>query len=68
MFFIELVSQLCFGYKAPDKDLIKLLFDTIFTCKPGGIILSTGKLSYKMEKDTVPVIRSCLLQLLLNLK
>eukprot|EP00731_Ephydatia_muelleri_P007093 Em0003g1341a len=66
VFFIELVSQLCFGYEAPDKDLIKLLFDTIFACKPGGSILSTRKLSYKMEKDTVPVIRSCLLQLLLN--
>ncbi len=64
-FFMELVSTLCFGGRTPpEPDLVKMLLDTIFTEKQ-----ETKDFSYKeMKTDKVPVIRSFLLQLLLEHK
>ena len=62
-FFIEVVSSLCFGGKvAPEPDLIKVLMDTIFLEK------ETSELTpYEdREPDETPIIRSFLLQLLLE--
>lgn len=62
-FFIEVVSSLCFGGKElPEPDLIKVLMDTIFLEK------ETSELTpYEDRKpDETPIIRSFLLQLLLD--
>ena len=62
-FFIEVVSSLCFGGKvAPEPDLIKVLMDTIFLEK------ETSELTpyVHQEPDKTPIIRSFLLQLLLE--
>ena len=62
---MELVSTLCFGGSAaPEPELIKMLLDTVFTEKQ-----ETKEFSYKeVKSDQVPVIRSFLLQLLLEHK
>ena len=65
-FFIELVSQLCFGHELPNQDLVRLLFDTVFKSRLSEGLSLTRQLSYKEEDDSVPVIRSSLLQLLLK--
>lgn len=62
-FFMELVSDLCFGGKAaPEPDLIKMLLDNVFVKE------STQELTpYKDDKaDKIPTIRSFILQLLLE--
>ena len=64
-FFMELVSELCFGGRAaPEPDLVKILLDTVFVEKSD----STQELTpYKDDKaDKIPTIRSFLLQLLLE--
>ena len=64
-FFMEVVSQLCFGEQAaPEPDLVKLLLNTVFIEKTD----STQELTpYKDDRaDKIPTIRSFLLQLLLE--
>lgn len=73
---MEIVSQLCFGGpNVPQPELIKFLIDTIFTERPenerGSVEegVGTRELTYADSKgDDVPVIRSFLLQLLLEHK
>ena len=65
-FFMELVSSLCFGQpKPPEPALIRGLLSLVFTEKD-----ETKEFSYsdKIKTDRVPVIRSFLLQLLLEHK
>ena len=69
---MELVSTLCFGgHKIPEPQLITMLMNTIFV-EGGqeGEELGTRDLSpYKeIKSDKIPVIRSFLLQLLLEQK
>ena len=64
-FFREVVFELCFGGRAPPEPaLIKMLLNTVFVEKTD----STQELTpYKDAKvDKIPVIRSFLLQLLLE--
>ena len=64
-FFMELVSDLCFGGQAvPEPNLIKMLLDRVFIEKND----STQELTpYKDDRaDKIPTIRSFLLQLLLE--
>lgn len=64
-FFMELVSDLCFGGDAvPEADLVKMLLDTVFIEKND----STQELTpYRDDRaDKIPTIRSFLLQLLLE--
>ena len=66
-FFMETVSNLCFWQPVlPDLDLINNLLNVVFTEQ----FDSTKEFSYKSEEkaDQVPVIRSFLLQLLLEHK
>ena len=67
-YFMEIVSTLCFGgQNAPDSDLIKMLMQLIFTeNKKSG--LTTQDLTPLGHKDKTPVVRSSLLQLLLEHK
>ena len=65
-FFMEVVSSLCFGQpNPPEPALIKELLTGVFTEQD-----KTKELSYsdKEKVDKVPVIRSFLLQLLLEHK
>ena len=65
-FFMEVVSSLCFGQpKPPEPALILELLTLVFTDKD-----KTKEFSYsdKIKTDRVPVIRSFLLQLLLEHK
>ena len=76
-FFIEVVSRLCFGQSsAPEDDLIKMLLNIVFT-EPreveeggegeGGRIGTRNLTPFKdTPGDKQPVIRSFLLQLLLE--
>jgi len=69
-FFMELVSSLCFGaHSAPEPDLIKMLINMVFTERQVTEV-GTRDLSPYQEgrSDKVPVIRSFLLQLLLEHK
>ena len=62
-FFMELVSTLCFGQSSlPEEKLIKRLLNIVFTAK------STKDFTYSDDAaaDKLPVIRSFLLQLLLE--
>ena len=63
---MEVVSSLCFGQTTPpEPQLIEELLKVVFTEKD-----ETKELTYsdKEETDAVPVIRSFLLQLLLEHK
>ena len=65
-YFMEVVSSLCFGQLSPpEPDLIKELLNVVFTEQD-----TTKDFTYsdKEETDKVPVIRSFLLQLLLEHK
>ena len=66
---MELVSTLCFGaHSAPEPDLIGMLINTVFTEKQETEV-ETRDFTYRETKsDEVPVIRSFLLQLLLEHK
>ena len=64
-FFMEVVFELCFGGRAaPEPALIKMLLNMVFVEKTD----STQELTpYKNAKaDKIPIIRSFLLQLLLE--
>ena len=70
---MELVSSLCFGgHEVPEPALIAMLMNTIFTegQKGQSTELGTRELSpYSDSKpDEIPMIRSVLLQLLLEQK
>ena len=70
---MEIVSNLCFGRrKLPEPDLIKMLMDTVFTEKEPEAETSSmytrDMTPYEADPDQVPVIRSFLLQLLLEHK
>lgn len=61
-YFIEVVSTLCFGgLRAPEPDLIKMIMEVVFTKDMDMVSpMSGGKI------DEVSVVRSSLLQLLLE--
>lgn len=70
-FLIEVVSRLCFGQQiVPEDGLIQMLLDIIFTETKEGAGVSnvqTRELTLnKQNQDKLPVIRSFLLQLLLE--
>ena len=68
---MEVVSNLCFGgHKPPEPDLIKMLMNTVFTeRKEDTAALDTRDMTpYQADPDQVPVVRSFLLQLLLEHK
>ena len=67
---MELVSTLCFGaHLAPEPDLIGMLINTVFTEKQETEVGTRDFTPYREAKsDEVPVIRSFLLQLLLEHK
>ena len=71
-FFMEVVSSLCFGGKnVPDPDLIKSLMETVFAANQEGTMFNTRDITpYDHDSvcDEVPVVRSFLLQLLLEHK
>ena len=65
---MEVVSNLCFGgHKPPEPDLIKMLMDTVFTAKEDSVD-TRDMTPYDVDADQVPVVRSFLLQLLLEHK
>ena len=65
---MEVVSNLCFGgHKPPEPDLIKILMDTVFTAKEDSVG-TRAMTPYDGDADQVPVVRSFLLQLLLEHK
>lgn len=69
-YFLEVVSNLCFGSQnAPEPALIKILMDVVFT-ETDDMELATCDLTplADAKKDEIPVIRSSLLQLLLEHK
>lgn len=66
---MEAVSSLCFGgQKTPEPKLIKCLMETVFTTREGSMFSTRDLTPYDREDhcDEVPVIRSFLLQLLLE--
>ena len=67
---MEVVSNLCFsGHKPPEPELIKMLMNTVFTEKKQDASLGTRDMTpYQADPDHVPVVRSFLLQLLLEHK
>lgn len=68
---MEIVSSLCFGdQKAPEPELIKCLMETVFATKEGAMFSTRDITPYDREAhcDDVPIIRSFLLQLLLEHK
>ena len=69
-FFMELVSTLCFGtHSAPEPSLIEMLINTVFTEQQETEVGTRDFSPYhEDESDKVPVIRSFLLQLLLEHK
>lgn len=63
-FFLELVSSLCFSHDTPpEPELMRLLLDIVFDEKKETEKLTCSSMT---ERDTVPVIRVFLLQLLLE--
>lgn len=71
-FFMEVVSTLCFGGQdTPEPQLIKCLMETVFAMNREGTMFTTRDITqYDQESacDEVPVVRSFLLQLLLEHK
>jgi hypothetical protein len=70
---MEIVSSLCFGdLEAPEPELIRGLMETVFATKAGAMFsYSTQDITpydHESQCDDVPVIRSFLLQLLLEHK
>ena len=69
---MEVVSTLCFGGQdAPEPELIKSLMETVFATNREGTMFTTREITpYDQESncDEVPVVRSFLLQLLLEHK
>ena len=69
LFFMELVSSLCFGQATPpEPELVKHLLNIVFVEKEDKLQTKDFTYSKHVKKDRVPVIRSFLLQLLLEYK
>ena len=66
-YFMEVVSSLCFGgVGVPEPQLVKLLLDTVFINSDEEQVTTQDLTPYQGEQDSVPVIRSFILQLLLE--
>ena len=65
---MELITHVCFEYGSPSEDLIINLISMVFAEKEGTEEIFTRQISpYKEEThDSKPIIRSSLLQLLLD--
>ena len=61
---MQLITHVCFEYGTPNEDLIKHLISIVFAEKDGEIF--TRQISpYKADRnDSIPIVRSSLLQLL----
>ena len=62
-YFLEVVSSLCFGgQSAPEEALIRMLMEVVFTEN------ATREITHVADAktDEIPVVRSSLLQLLLE--
>ena len=69
LFFMEIVSYLCFGQATPpEPKLIELLLNIVFVEQDDKFETKEFTYSKNVKKDRVPVIRSFLLQLLLEYK
>ena len=69
LFFMELVSSLCFGRATPpEPELVEHLLNMVFVEKEDKLETKEFTYSKHVKKDRVPVIRSFLLQLLLEYK
>ena len=68
VFFMEVVSELCFrGQAIPETPLVKMLLDTVFKEDDDSEASTQDLTPYKDDQaDTIPTIRSFLLQLLLE--
>ena len=70
-FFLEVVSNLCFGREsAPEPELIEMLMKVVFTENQDNQLVTRQitHLGDQAMSDDEPVIRSSLLQLLLEHK
>ena len=66
LFYMEVLSTLCFGQESLQPELIQLLIESVFKARETGAGLGTRPLTpYNTRTDEVPTIRSSLLQLLL---
>ena len=69
---MELISTLCFGGREPpEEELIQMLVNTVFTERQEieSVGMETREFNYREDvRDKIPVIRSFLLQLLLEHK
>ena len=65
---MQLITHVCFEYGTPKEDLIMNLISMVFNEKEGTQDVSTRQISpYKKEThDRIPIVRSFLLQLLLD--
>ena len=72
IFLIKVVSSLCFSQQsAPEDKLIQKLLDLIFTetsQEEGDVKIKTRDLACKQKNDEIPIVRSFLLQMLLENK
>jgi hypothetical protein len=60
-YFLEVVSSLCFGGQSvPEEALVRMLMDVVFTEN------ATREMTHDARTDKIPVVRSSLLQLLLE--
>jgi hypothetical protein len=70
-FYLAVVSNICMKNGTPDDDLIDKLLETVFTVsevKEQGVTRDLTPFLKSQNFDTIPVIRSYLLQLLLQNK
>ena len=66
-FFMEVISSLCFGgVGVPEPELVKLLLDTVFIDSDDKQIYTRNLTPFLKERDSEPVIRTFVLQLLLE--
>ena len=66
-FFMEVISSLCFGgVGVPEPELVKLLLDTVFIDSDDKQISTRNLTPFLKERDSEPVIRTFVLQLLLE--
>lgn len=65
LFYMEVLSTLCFGQESLQPDLIQLLIDSIFKTGAAGGMGTRPLTPYNTKADEVPTVRSSLLQLLL---
>lgn len=70
IFFFEVVSSLCFGNQdeAPESRLIDKLMNMVFKKNKRTGTFKTQEISPHKDADSYPIVRSSLLQLLLEHK